>query len=71
MDQAISLYKERSKALGYITSSFREHEQSSQVCLVLYFIVLDAMFKIIFFRWDSLFQLLMCSGLRKLNVLEL
>lgn len=48
MDQAISLYKERSKALGYITSGFREHEQSSQVCLVLYFIVLDAMFKIIF-----------------------
>ncbi|XP_035192404.1 protein fantom isoform X3 [Oxyura jamaicensis] len=30
MDQAIRLYKERSKALGYITSSFREHEQSSQ-----------------------------------------
>ncbi|XP_071899852.1 protein fantom isoform X5 [Anas platyrhynchos] len=30
MDQAISLYKERSKALGYITSGFREHEQSSQ-----------------------------------------
>ncbi|XP_066860623.1 protein fantom isoform X12 [Anser cygnoides] len=30
MDQAISLYKERSKALGYITSSFRENEQSSQ-----------------------------------------
>uniref|UniRef100_A0A8C3GN55 RPGRIP1 like n=1 Tax=Cairina moschata TaxID=8855 RepID=A0A8C3GN55_CAIMO len=33
MDQAISLYKERSKALGYITSSFREHEQSSQQIL--------------------------------------
>ncbi|NXG69115.1 FTM protein, partial [Baryphthengus martii] len=30
MDQAISLYKERSKALGYITSSFRECEQPSQ-----------------------------------------
>uniref|UniRef100_A0A493TQZ8 RPGRIP1 like n=1 Tax=Anas platyrhynchos platyrhynchos TaxID=8840 RepID=A0A493TQZ8_ANAPP len=33
MDQAISLYKERSKALGYITSGFREHEQSSQQIL--------------------------------------
>ncbi|OXB64265.1 hypothetical protein ASZ78_002980 [Callipepla squamata] len=31
MDQAISLYKERSKALGYITSTFREHESPSQV----------------------------------------
>ncbi|OXB76120.1 UNVERIFIED_CONTAM: hypothetical protein H355_000219, partial [Colinus virginianus] len=30
MDQAISLYKERSKALGYITSTFREHESPSQ-----------------------------------------
>ncbi|NXN08841.1 FTM protein, partial [Indicator maculatus] len=30
MDQAIRLYKERSKALGYITSSFREREQRSQ-----------------------------------------
>ncbi|NXX50675.1 FTM protein, partial [Tricholaema leucomelas] len=30
MDQAIRLYKERSKALGYIASSFREHEQRSQ-----------------------------------------
>ncbi|XP_062442428.1 protein fantom isoform X3 [Rhea pennata] len=30
MDQAIRLYKERSKALGYITSNFREHEQSTQ-----------------------------------------
>ncbi|XP_021264051.1 protein fantom isoform X2 [Numida meleagris] len=30
MDQAISLYKERSKALGYITSNFREHESPSQ-----------------------------------------
>ncbi|NXJ06987.1 FTM protein, partial [Odontophorus gujanensis] len=30
MDQAISLYKERSKALGYITSSFRERESPSQ-----------------------------------------
>ncbi|GAB0195622.1 protein fantom [Grus japonensis] len=30
MDQAISLYKERSKALGYITSHFREREQPSQ-----------------------------------------
>ncbi|XP_075017218.1 protein fantom isoform X2 [Calonectris borealis] len=27
MDQAISLYKERSKALGYITSNFREREE--------------------------------------------
>ncbi|NXN56848.1 FTM protein, partial [Rynchops niger] len=30
MDQAIKLYKERSKALGYLTSNFREREQSSQ-----------------------------------------
>ncbi|XP_062465117.1 protein fantom [Pezoporus occidentalis] len=30
MDQAISLCKERSKALGYLTASFREHEQPSQ-----------------------------------------
>ncbi|XP_059680677.1 protein fantom isoform X3 [Gavia stellata] len=30
MDQAISLYRERSKALGYITSNFREREQPSQ-----------------------------------------
>ncbi|XP_030907867.1 protein fantom isoform X3 [Melopsittacus undulatus] len=30
MDQAISLYKERSKALGYLTASFRQHEQPSQ-----------------------------------------
>ncbi|XP_052653251.1 protein fantom isoform X1 [Harpia harpyja] len=30
MDQAISLYKERSKALGYTTSNFRECEQPSQ-----------------------------------------
>ncbi|XP_065496788.1 protein fantom isoform X2 [Caloenas nicobarica] len=30
MDQTIILYKERSKALGYITSNFREHEQPSQ-----------------------------------------
>ncbi|XP_030368736.1 protein fantom isoform X2 [Strigops habroptila] len=30
MDQAISLYKERSKALGYLTASFRECEQPSQ-----------------------------------------
>ncbi|NWX82077.1 FTM protein, partial [Nothoprocta pentlandii] len=30
MDQAIRLYKERSKALGYLTSNFREQEQSSQ-----------------------------------------
>ncbi|XP_072727994.1 protein fantom isoform X3 [Ciconia boyciana] len=30
MDQAISLYKERSKALGYITSNFRECKQPSQ-----------------------------------------
>ncbi|XP_065520195.1 protein fantom isoform X2 [Lathamus discolor] len=33
MDQAISLYKERSKALGYLTASFREHEQPSQQIL--------------------------------------
>ncbi|XP_029880175.1 protein fantom isoform X2 [Aquila chrysaetos chrysaetos] len=33
MDQAIRLYKERSKALGYITSSFRECEQPSQQIL--------------------------------------
>ncbi|XP_064016455.1 protein fantom isoform X2 [Pogoniulus pusillus] len=33
MDQAIRLYKERSKALGYIASSFREHEQRSQQIL--------------------------------------
>uniref|UniRef100_A0A8C0AS37 RPGRIP1 like n=1 Tax=Buteo japonicus TaxID=224669 RepID=A0A8C0AS37_9AVES len=33
MDQAISLYKERSKALGYITSNFRECEQPSQQIL--------------------------------------
>ncbi|XP_025957998.2 protein fantom isoform X6 [Dromaius novaehollandiae] len=33
MDQAIRLYKERSKALGYITSNFREHEQSAQQIL--------------------------------------
>ncbi|NXK04785.1 FTM protein, partial [Herpetotheres cachinnans] len=30
MDQAISLYKEKSKALGYMTSNFREHEQPFQ-----------------------------------------
>ncbi|KAM8799256.1 protein fantom [Eudromia elegans] len=30
MDQALRLYKERSKALGYLTSNFRQHEQSSQ-----------------------------------------
>ncbi|NWS61761.1 FTM protein, partial [Chunga burmeisteri] len=30
VDQGISLYKERSKALGYITSNFREREQPSQ-----------------------------------------
>uniref|UniRef100_A0A8C3PT75 RPGRIP1 like n=1 Tax=Calidris pygmaea TaxID=425635 RepID=A0A8C3PT75_9CHAR len=30
MDQAIHLYKERSKALGYITSNLREREQPSQ-----------------------------------------
>ncbi|NWH81513.1 FTM protein, partial [Piaya cayana] len=29
MDQAIRLYQERSKALGYITSNFREHELPS------------------------------------------
>ncbi|KFV58263.1 Protein fantom, partial [Gavia stellata] len=33
MDQAISLYRERSKALGYITSNFREREQPSQQIL--------------------------------------
>ncbi|KAM7101877.1 protein fantom isoform 2-T8 [Ciconia maguari] len=33
MDQAISLYKERSKALGYITSNFRECKQPSQQIL--------------------------------------
>ncbi|KFQ71577.1 Protein fantom [Phaethon lepturus] len=33
MDQAISLYKERSKALGYITSNFRKCEQPSQQIL--------------------------------------
>ncbi|XP_055674481.1 protein fantom isoform X1 [Falco peregrinus] len=30
MDQAVSLYKEKSKALGYMTPSFREHEQPFQ-----------------------------------------
>ncbi|XP_010022182.1 PREDICTED: protein fantom, partial [Nestor notabilis] len=30
MDQAISLYKERSKALGYLTTNFTEREQPSQ-----------------------------------------
>ncbi|NXJ74500.1 FTM protein, partial [Trogon melanurus] len=30
MDQTISLYKEKLKALGYITSNFREREQPSQ-----------------------------------------
>lgn len=51
MDQAIRLYKERSKALGYIASSFREHEQRSQVCLALYSIVLivTKIFEIIMF----------------------
>uniref|UniRef100_A0A8C8E5H6 RPGRIP1 like n=1 Tax=Otus sunia TaxID=257818 RepID=A0A8C8E5H6_9STRI len=33
MDQAIRLYKERSKALGYITSNFREREQPFQQIL--------------------------------------
>ncbi|KAM6380824.1 protein fantom isoform 1-T2 [Pluvialis apricaria] len=33
MDQAISLYKERSKALGYMTSNFRGREQPSQQIL--------------------------------------
>ncbi|KFP06636.1 Protein fantom [Calypte anna] len=33
MDQAITLYKERSKALGYITSNFRETEQPAQQIL--------------------------------------
>uniref|UniRef100_A0A8U7NC54 RPGRIP1 like n=1 Tax=Corvus moneduloides TaxID=1196302 RepID=A0A8U7NC54_CORMO len=36
MDQAIIPYRQRSKALGYITPGFREHEQPSQVCLGLY-----------------------------------
>ncbi|KFP31353.1 Protein fantom [Colius striatus] len=31
MDQAILLYKERSKALGYMTSNFRERGQPSQI----------------------------------------
>ncbi|XP_059680675.1 protein fantom isoform X1 [Gavia stellata] len=31
MDQAISLYRERSKALGYITSNFREREHLSHL----------------------------------------
>ncbi|KAM7146870.1 protein fantom isoform 2-T2 [Macrochelys suwanniensis] len=31
MDQAIRLYKERSKALGYITSNLKEHEKAPQV----------------------------------------
>ncbi|NXP78104.1 FTM protein, partial [Ramphastos sulfuratus] len=30
MDQAIRLYKEKSKALGYVTSSFREHKRQFQ-----------------------------------------
>ncbi|KFW09503.1 Protein fantom [Fulmarus glacialis] len=33
MDQAISLYKERSKALGYITANFREREEPRQQIL--------------------------------------
>ncbi|KAM6324726.1 protein fantom isoform 2-T2 [Podargus strigoides] len=33
MDQAITLYKERSKALRYITSNFREREEPSQQIL--------------------------------------
>ncbi|XP_069724759.1 protein fantom isoform X2 [Phaenicophaeus curvirostris] len=33
MDQAIRLYKERSKALGYITTNFREHELPSRQIL--------------------------------------
>uniref|UniRef100_A0A8C3Y3C0 RPGRIP1 like n=1 Tax=Catharus ustulatus TaxID=91951 RepID=A0A8C3Y3C0_CATUS len=36
MDQAIIPYKQRSKALGYITPSFKGHEQPSKVCLGLY-----------------------------------
>uniref|UniRef100_A0A8C0VGC4 RPGRIP1 like n=1 Tax=Cyanistes caeruleus TaxID=156563 RepID=A0A8C0VGC4_CYACU len=40
MDQAIIPYKQRSKALGYIMPSFREHEQPSKVCLGLYLIEL-------------------------------
>uniref|UniRef100_A0A674I6Z6 Protein fantom n=1 Tax=Terrapene triunguis TaxID=2587831 RepID=A0A674I6Z6_9SAUR len=31
MDQAIRLYKERSKALGYITSNLKEHEKAPQL----------------------------------------
>lgn len=38
MDQAIIPYKQRSKALGYITPSFRGHEQPSKVCLGLYLV---------------------------------
>lgn len=38
MDQAIIPYKQRSKALGYITPSFRGHKQPSKVCLGLYLV---------------------------------
>lgn len=38
MDQAILPYKQRSKDLGYIMPSFKEHEQPSKVCLGLYLI---------------------------------
>uniref|UniRef100_A0A8C5X7Y4 RPGRIP1 like n=1 Tax=Malurus cyaneus samueli TaxID=2593467 RepID=A0A8C5X7Y4_9PASS len=38
MDQVIIPYKQRSKALGYITASFREHAQPFQVRLGLYLI---------------------------------
>ncbi|XP_067407257.1 protein fantom isoform X3 [Emydura macquarii macquarii] len=31
MDQAIRLYKERSKALGYVTSNLKEHEKTPQL----------------------------------------
>uniref|UniRef100_A0A8C9UHB0 Protein fantom n=1 Tax=Serinus canaria TaxID=9135 RepID=A0A8C9UHB0_SERCA len=34
MDQSIIPYKQRSKDLGYIMPSFKEHEQPSKVCLV-------------------------------------
>uniref|UniRef100_A0A8U8C8V5 RPGRIP1 like n=1 Tax=Geospiza parvula TaxID=87175 RepID=A0A8U8C8V5_GEOPR len=38
VDQAVLPYKQRSKDLGYIMPSFREHEQPSKVCLGLYLI---------------------------------
>lgn len=38
MDRAIIPYKQWPKDPGYITPSFREHEQPSKVCLGLYLI---------------------------------